>query len=302
MAKRCNLTAVVAAVLALVPAPALAQAAPPPPAPVASAAQPDPAFEAARLAFEALPEPERRAIQDALVWTGDHVGVVSGAFGRRTFEAIAAYQKRLRLTADGILPPKPRADLLAAAQRAKDAVGFKPNRDARAGVEIGVPEKLLRSGKRTQRRHALAERRRPDHPRHPRPTRRGSGPRRPLRADLAIQAPDRKVLYKVQRPDFFVVGGETATGKFYTRAAVGPGGIRGFSLGYDKELAKDLDRAVIAVANSFVPFPAAPPRSGRSLRWRRSRPRRRRRFARPPSRPAPRGQSPRVSRSARGGC
>ena len=75
--------------------------------------------------------------------------------------------------------------------------------------------------------------------------------------NLAIQSPGRQVAYKVLRPDFFVVSGETATGKFYTRYASGPGGIRGFSLGYDKAAAKAFDRTVIAIANSFTPFPEA---------------------------------------------
>ncbi len=57
----------------------------------------DPAFEAARAAFEPLPEAERKALQDALVWTGDFNGVTSGSFGRRTFEAIQAFAARTRL-------------------------------------------------------------------------------------------------------------------------------------------------------------------------------------------------------------
>ena len=59
------------------------------PAPVAGAPA-DPAFEAAKATFEALPEADRKAVQDALVWTGDFNAVVSGAFGRRTFEALNA--------------------------------------------------------------------------------------------------------------------------------------------------------------------------------------------------------------------
>jgi hypothetical protein len=103
---------VAASVLALFATPSLAQTALPPPAP---AAQPDPAFQAAKAAFGALAEPERRAIQDPLVWTGDHVGVVSGTFGRRTFDAIAAYQKRAKVSPSGALDAKARGELVAAA-------------------------------------------------------------------------------------------------------------------------------------------------------------------------------------------
>ena len=70
--------------------------------------------------------------------------------------------------------------------------------------------------------------------------------------------PGRKITYKLLRPDFFVVTGETATGRFYRRLAAGPDGLRGFSIGYDKALAADLDRLVIAIAASFEPFPTGP--------------------------------------------
>lgn len=137
----CRGAAVLAATLLATASPAFAQ--PAPPAPIAPAPEPDPAFQAAKAAFDALAEPERRAIQDALVWTGDHVGVVSGTFGRRTFDAIAAYQKRAKVSPSGALDAKARGELVAAAQRAKDALQFKVARDSRSGAEIGVPDKLL---------------------------------------------------------------------------------------------------------------------------------------------------------------
>jgi hypothetical protein len=70
--------------------------------------------------------------------------------------------------------------------------------------------------------------------------------------------PARKVTYKLLRPDFFVVTGETPTGKFYRRMSLGSDGVmRGFSVGYDKALAAEMDKLVISVANSFDPFPGA---------------------------------------------
>ena len=70
----------------------------------AEPAAPDPAFEAARAAFEALPEAERKGLQDALVWTGDYNSVVTGTFGRRTYEALLAYAART----GGIRPSRTR--------------------------------------------------------------------------------------------------------------------------------------------------------------------------------------------------
>ncbi|TXN53397.1 serine protease, partial [Methylobacterium sp. WL2] len=107
-----------ALLLAGLTAPAFAQDRPVPtrpaqPVPKAAppARLPDPAFEATRVAFEALPEAERKAVQDALVWTGDFNAVVSGAFGRRTFDALTAY--RARAGGADPLEPRGRAALLA---------------------------------------------------------------------------------------------------------------------------------------------------------------------------------------------
>ncbi|TXN44614.1 serine protease, partial [Methylobacterium sp. WL119] len=69
---------------------------------------------------------------------------------------------------------------------------------------------------------------------------------------------DRKVTYKLKRPDFMVVTGETASGRSYVRYAAGPEGIRGFAIGYEAAQAGEIDRLVIAIANSFVPFPGTP--------------------------------------------
>ncbi|MDB5571084.1 MAG: Peptidoglycan-binding domain 1 protein [Hyphomicrobiales bacterium] len=77
----------------LLASPALAQAQtdPAPRAPAPEAAQ-DPA----RAAFEALPEPERRALQDALTWTGDYKGAPDGGYGRGTRDALNAWSARAK--------------------------------------------------------------------------------------------------------------------------------------------------------------------------------------------------------------
>jgi peptidoglycan hydrolase-like protein with peptidoglycan-binding domain len=254
---RISTIAVAAAVgLATVTAggPALAQAA----APSATAAKPDPVYDAAKAAFEALPEPDRKAVQDALVWSGDYNAAAGGTFGRRTYDAIIAYQRRAKLPPTGILDPKARGDLVAAAKRARAAAKFAVAVDPKTGVEIGVPAAVFvkrdvnpnggtrwqsADGKITLDTRAIPAAETDLNTLYER--------------NLAIQAPGRQVTYKLLRPDFFVVSGETATGKFYTRYAAGPGGLRGFSLGYDKAVAKEFDRTLIAIANSFAPFPSA---------------------------------------------
>lgn len=215
----------------------------------------DPSFEAARAAFEPLPEAERKALQDALVWTGDFNGVVSGSFGRRTFEAIQAFAARTRL-ADPV-SAEGRAAIRQAGEAVRKAARFRIEADPVSGVTVGLPEALL------TRRTAL-----------PSGTRWQSADGRvtletrayPLdsetleglfeRATAPING--RRVTYRLQKPDFFVVTAETATGSSYTRYATGPQGLRGMLIGYDKALSGEVGRLVIAMANAFDPFPAAP--------------------------------------------
>ncbi|MFT2129825.1 hypothetical protein, partial [Staphylococcus epidermidis] len=78
-------------------------------------------------------------------------------------------------------------------------------------------------------------------------------------ARITAPTPERRVTYKLLRPDFLVVTAETQAGKSYIRYAAGEAGLRGITLGYDKALAGEVDRLAIAIANSFVPFPDATP-------------------------------------------
>lgn len=217
---------------------------------------------AARAAFEALPEADRKAMQEALIWAGTtYSGAADGVFGRQTFDAIAAFQQSKRTPSSGILSPTERADLQASAQRARSAVGFTIVDDPKTGARIGVPAGLLpktdinpSGGSRwqsTDGRVTLDTRTAP-----PNATLASLYDR-----NLALQIPGRIITYKILRPDFSVVAGETATGKFYTRYDAAGSDLRGFSIGYDKALAPQFDRLVVAIANSFQALgaPVAPP-------------------------------------------
>ena len=216
-------------------------------------------LDAARLAFEALPEADRKAVQDGLIWMGHYSGVADGAFGRQTFEAMAAFQQGAQKPPTGILSPAERKALQDLAQKAKTQAGFATVEDPGTGVQIGVPKKLLpkqsanpSGGGRWQNADGTITL-----------DTRVAPPDATLQAlferNVAIQTPGRMVTYKVLRPDFFVIAGETPAGKFYTRYSGGAAGIRGFSIGYDKALAPQFDRIVVAIAGSFTPFPAAAP-------------------------------------------
>ncbi|MGL5139293.1 MAG: peptidoglycan-binding domain-containing protein [Beijerinckiaceae bacterium] len=219
---------------------------------------PDPQLVAAQAAFEALPEAERRAIQMDLTFAAKFIGAAAGNFGQLTFNGIKAFETANRLGVDGILQPPERQALALQAGQRRQALKFALVDDARSSVRIGVPQAVLPK-------------------REPAPaggTRFQSADGRVTLETLAIAPPDtlqalydravgpgpagRKVTYKLLRPEFFVVSGETEKGKFYRRIALGADGkLRGFAIGYDKAVAVDIDQLVIAIANSFEPFPTA---------------------------------------------
>lgn len=224
---------------------------------VPAPAAPSPQMAAAQASFEALPEAERKAIQTDLIWAGQFNGAVSGSYGPLTFRAINAL-KGGNGPADGILAPADRVALAKAAQAARDAAGFRLINDDKTGVRIGIPGKLLPKRDATpagSRWQSTDDKVTLDTTASP--------PGDDLaalfeKATAVNPNSPRKITYKLLRPDFFVVTGETPTGRFYRRLSAGPQGLRGFSIGYDKTLAPTVDKLVIAIAASFEPFPTGP--------------------------------------------
>jgi hypothetical protein len=223
------------------------------PAPAAN-----PQLAAAQAGFESLPEPERKAIQADLIWSGHFNGAVSGSYGPLTFRAINAF-KAGKGTPDGVLTAAERRSLAQAAQAARGAAGFRVIADERTGLRIGIPTTVLPkrdvapAGSRWQSADGKITLDTSATP-----------PGETLEAVFEKATaptpnnPGRKITYKLLRPDFFVVTGETPTGKFYRRVAAGPAGLRGFSIGYEKALSATVDKLVIAIASSFEPFPSGP--------------------------------------------
>lgn len=232
-------------------APVAAQPAQPRP----QAPAPDPRFVAAETAFNALPEAERRGIQNDLIWAAGFQGAASGGYGPLTFRAINAFKAPAGGAADGLLGPAERRALSDAARRAREAVGFHLVADARTGVRIGIPAAVLprteatpSGGSRWQSadgKVTLDTRVAPP----------GEGLQALFEKAVSSNIPGRRITYKLLRPDFYVVSGETPTGKFYSRLSASEAGLRGFSIGYDKALAARIDPLVIAIAASFEPFP-----------------------------------------------
>ncbi len=245
----------VAAIAVLALSPTWAQA----PAPPAATSSPAAAPDAAKSAFEALSDADRRATQEALIWTGDYKSVVDGGYGAGTRAAIIAYAKRKGLPADGTLSDKDRRALIVSMAALKSAVGFAPTTDARSGIAFALPLKLLpkRVDTRAGSRWSSADGAMSVETMTMNPT---DGDLQAQFDKLKDSTAARKVTYKILRDDFLVVSGEAGPNAFYTRMARdglnGSTGLRGYSLIYPSS-AQNLGAISVAIANAFTPFPAA---------------------------------------------
>lgn len=252
------LLALAAALAAATPA-----AAQPAPTPAGNVPFP-PGFEAAQTAFLALPLEERRALQLALVWTGDFQGIASGEFGRLTFQGLQTFQRRLRQgRSDAILDPPQRAALRAEGERARAAARFEVVPDPRTGTRIGVPFALvetpaagqaLPTGTRWAARDNAVNLVTNLYPET-------ESDLAALHQRLSRSEGQRRVTFQVLRPDFFVVSGQSsADRRFYTRVARrADGRLVGYSLGWNVSTNPNFDRVNIAISNAFDPAPGAAP-------------------------------------------
>jgi peptidoglycan hydrolase-like protein with peptidoglycan-binding domain len=213
---------------------------------------------AAEQAFMALSEADRKTIQQDLGFATQFNGAALGTFGSLTFNGIQAFEREQKLAIDGILTAQERQTLATIARNARNALKFVVSDDPRSGARIGVPQTIFvkrepnttggsrwqtADGKATLDSTALPK---------------DGETLQQLFERATLVTPNRKVTYKLLRPDFFVVTGETTTGKFYRRVTLGEDGSkRGFSIGYDKALGADMDRLVISIANHFDAFPKA---------------------------------------------
>lgn len=229
----------------------------------APAPAPNPQLAAAQASFESLPEAERKAIQTDLIWTGNLNSAASGGYGPLTFRAINAF-KAGKGAADGLLAPAERRVLAQQGQAARDAAGFRIVSDARTGIRLGVPLTVLPRAEATPSGGSRWQSADGKVTLDLSATPPGEGLDQIFERATAPTPnnPSRRITYKLLRPDFFVVTGETPTGKFYRRLAAGPQGLRGFSIGYDKALSPVVDKLVIAIASSFEPFPTGPAPGG----------------------------------------
>ena len=219
------------------------------------AAPVNPAMVAAENAFQALPEATRRQIQDDLIWASNFTATTSGSFGRRTYDAILNFQRLARVPVNGILDAGQIRTLAEVAARTRASVKLTMQADPRTGARVPVAGALfvkretLPTGTRWESADGAVV--------LETGVGKGGADELPAAFDrfLNLEAPGRRVTYKLLRPDFFVVSGEIGPRSFYVRYAVGPNNLRGYALSYPTRLAGQMERHVIAIANGFEAVP-----------------------------------------------
>lgn len=231
---------------------ALAQTKPAPAAP-APATPVDATFEAAKAAAAAMGAEDFASIQQDLIWTGDLNALPSGEMGKRSYEAIRAFQKRIKAKETGIFTPPQRITLAQHAAKFTARYGFTTITER--GITLGYPAKL--TTERTEGKNG-------PHFATPKndatkndvtldilaiPTEKESF--EALFARLKTERPGRKVTYSLLRPDFLVVAGSNDGKSFYLRFVKTDTDSRGFALGWDPALSPGFDRISIAMASSM---------------------------------------------------
>lgn len=207
---------------------------------------------------KALPLTERVALQGDLAWTGKYNGLVNGEVGERMIASVRTWQKDAGGKPTGLLDAKERASLAEAGKKARDAVGWRVAQDPINGVKLGIPTKLVprmaamsdATGSNWTSTQGASIRVDTWRVREGNPTIASI-------AERERKRDDRKVTYSSIKPDFFILSGTQDETKFYTRAQVANGEVRGMTVVYDKANEKMMDPVVIAMSSAFDPFPKA---------------------------------------------
>jgi hypothetical protein len=202
----------------------------------------------------ATPLADRLALQFDLAWSGDYNGLVNGEINDKTTAAIKTFQHDRKLKETGVLNPQERA-LLAAVAKAKQAqVGWSLVDDPVTGARIGLPTKQAPNKSQTKNgtRWSSAQGQVQVE------TFKIREPGTTLAAVYEQQKKEpatRKLEVNFLRPDFFILSGMQNLKKFYVRAEIRDGEVRGMTVLYDQAAETIMDPVVVVMSSAFTPFP-----------------------------------------------
>ncbi|HUF56273.1 MAG TPA: serine protease [Thermohalobaculum sp.] len=208
---------------------------------------------------DGLPEPQRKAIQEALVWSGDYEARIDGVLGPATESAIRRFQAREGFRATGTLLQRDIDRLLEIRNEWTERFGWEIRRFPNLGLRLGIPAALMREPEPTE--HGLRFRSREDRPRSElrlysaRPM--SEARFRELREELVNRDHFGQDTYDAGDADWFVFSGTSEAGvEQYTYLVNREHGVRGFSFRYLERDAAELSRLNVAMYNSLDTFPA----------------------------------------------
>jgi peptidoglycan hydrolase-like protein with peptidoglycan-binding domain len=198
----------------------------------------------------------RIAIQLDLAWTGDYNGLINGESGERTTAAIKSFQRNRKFKETGVLNTQERTLLAAAAKARQSQVGWQMVEDPITGARLGLPSKQVpikvqgKAGTRwsSAQGQVQVETFRVREP----------GTTLALVHDQQRKEPStRKLEVNLIRPDFFILSGMQGQKRFYVRAEIKDGEVRGMTVLFDPATEGAMEPVVVAMSSAFVPFPGA---------------------------------------------
>lgn len=215
-------------------------------------------------------EEERRAVQSALLWTGDYTDRIDGVFGPNTRGAIRAFQERQGVLVTGYLTGTEIAALVEEGSARREAAGWRILDDAPNGIRTGLATAFFDAPEETNLGLRLD----------------GRGPGRGALLSLLSRtggAPTLDDLYDTARNDLlggadfvetrsrtgFVISGRSGDRVIHSFAERRGDAVRGFILSYPVRIADLMDPIARAMMASFEHRAVATaPRLGDEMRAR----------------------------------
>jgi peptidoglycan hydrolase-like protein with peptidoglycan-binding domain len=202
-----------------------------------------------------IPPDDRLAAQVELAWTGDYRGLITGEADDKTAAAVKSFQKNRKFKETGVLNTQERALLAASAKAKQTQVGWTMVDDPVTGARLGIPSKQVpnKAPAKAGARWASAQGQIQVE------TFKIREPGTTLASVYEQQKKEpstRRLELNLLRPDFFILAGMQGLKKFYVRADIKDGEVRGITVLYDQATENIMDPVAVVMASAFSAFPS----------------------------------------------
>jgi hypothetical protein len=202
-----------------------------------------------------IPPDDRLAVQAELAWTGDYRGPIDGETDEKTSVAVKSFQKNRKFKETGVLNTQERALLAASAKAKQIQVGWTMVDDPMTGARLGIPSKQApnKAPAKAGTRWASAQGQIQIE------TFKIREPGTTLASVYEQQKKEpstRRLELNLLRPDFFILAGMQGLKKFYVRADIKDGEVRGMTVLYDQATENIMDPVAVVMSSAFSAFPS----------------------------------------------